>query len=77
MNYNELEFLNEEFELIENEMLEALADDEIGYFNYLRSNLYTEILLDSMAKNMETYNDEEFMEGIEAIIGSLNLDIFK
>lgn len=76
MNYNELEFLNEEYELIENEMLEALANDEIGHFNYLRSNSYTEILLDSMAKNIETCSDEEFRQSMKAVIRSLNLNTY-
>lgn len=73
MNYNELEFLNEEYELIENEMLEALANDEIGHFNYLRSNSYTSILLDLIAKDIEACNEEEVIESIKEVVSSLNL----
>lgn len=61
MNYKELEFSNDEYELIENEMIEALANDEIGYFNYLRSNSYTLRLLDLIAKDIEACNEEEFI----------------
>lgn len=61
MNYNELEFLNQEYELIENEMLELLANDEIGYFNYLRLNSYTLRLLDLIVKDIEACNEEEFI----------------
>lgn len=73
MNYNELEFLNEEYELIRNEMLEALANDEIGHFNYLRSNSYTSRLLDLIAKDIQACNEEEFIESIQEVVSSLNL----
>ncbi|WP_263457714.1 hypothetical protein [Romboutsia faecis] len=42
-------------------MLELLANDEIGYFNYLRLNSYTLRLLDLIVKDIEACNEEEFI----------------
>lgn len=76
MNYNELEFLDDKDELIKNEMRKALANNQMEYFNYLKSTQYTQILLDSMAKNMETCSHEEFRKGMKAVICSLNLNAY-
>ena len=76
MNYSELEFLDDKDELIKNEMRKSLANNQMEYFSYLKSTSYTQILLDSMAKNIETCSDEEFRKSVKAVTRSLNLNIY-
>lgn len=71
MNYNESQLINIEYELIENEMLEALANDEREYFEYLNRNAYKAMVLDLITKEIKRYNGEEIMRNIREILNSI------
>lgn len=68
MNYNELQLINEKNKLMENEMLEALANDEREYFEYLSQNKHKAMVLDLIIEVFKRNNDKEVIQDIERIL---------
>lgn len=68
MNYNELQLINERNELMENEMLEALANDEREYFEYLSQNKHKAIVLDLIIEEIRRNKDQEVIQNIGRIL---------
>lgn len=68
MNYNELQLISDQNELMENEMLEALANDEREYFEYLSQNKYKAIVLDLIIEEVRRNNDQEVIQNIERML---------
>lgn len=71
MNYNESQLINMEYELIENEILDALANDEREYFEYLNRNAHKAMILDLIALEMLRYNGEEIILNIKALLNNI------